>query len=110
ETVDELVDVLEVKDVLNVQVRRLSLGQRMKLEIIAALIHKPKVIYLDEPTIGLDIITQKKLRDFIKTYNQKLQATIIITSHYMEDIEELCNRVIVINNGNLVYDGDLYRV
>ncbi|WP_174226934.1 ABC transporter ATP-binding protein [Bacillus tequilensis] len=108
--VRELAELLKVKDLLNVQVRRLSLGQRMKMELIAALIHQPKIIFLDEPTIGLDVITQRNLRAFIKDYNQKFKTTIILTSHYMEDIEELCDRVIVINNGELVYDGDLYKI
>ncbi|MBI3559248.1 ATP-binding cassette domain-containing protein, partial [Candidatus Gottesmanbacteria bacterium] len=91
----DLADLLEVKDLLKVQVRKLSLGERMKMELIAALIHSPKVLFLDEPTIGLDVVAQKKMRDFIKIYNQKYQATIILTSHYMDDVKELCQRIII---------------
>lgn len=109
-TVEELVELLEVKDLLNVQVRRLSLGERMKFELINSLIHHPEIIFLDEPTIGLDIIAQKTVRDFLKKYNSKTQTTIILTSHYMQDIEELCKRVIVINGGKLLYDGELSNI
>ena len=89
QTLDELDTLLDVSDVLKVQVRKLSLGQRMKMELIAALIHSPKILFLDEPTIGLDVVMQKKMRDFIKQYN-KFNATIILTSHYMDDVKELC--------------------
>lgn len=106
-TLDELTDVLDVKDVLNIQVRKLSLGQRMKCELIAALLHQPKVLFLDEPTIGLDVVSQQKIRDFIKKYNERKKTTIILTSHYMEDVEALCQRVIIINFGKIVYDGNL---
>lgn len=106
-TLDELSELLDIKDVLNVQVRKLSLGQRMKCELIAALIHSPKVLFLDEPTIGLDVVMQKKLRDFIKEYNKRFKATIILTSHYMEDVRQLCERVIIIDHGKIVYDGKL---
>lgn len=102
---DELVDMFGVRNLLSVQVRRLSLGERMKFEIISSLIHKPKVIFLDEPTIGLDLIAQRDMRNFIRTYNQQNNATIILTSHYMEDIEQLCKRTIIINHGEKVYDG-----
>lgn len=102
---DELTELLDIKDLLNVQVRKLSLGQRMKCELTAALLHSPKVIFLDEPTIGLDVISQKNIRDFLLQYNQTKKATIILTSHYMEDIRRLCNRVIIINNGQIIYDG-----
>lgn len=102
---DELVDMFGVRNLLPVQVRRLSLGERMKFEIISSLIHKPKVIFLDEPTIGLDLIAQRDMRNFIRTYNQQNNATIILTSHYMEDIEQLCKRTIIINHGEKVYDG-----
>lgn len=105
ETIKILADLMEVSNIMDVQVRRLSLGERMKLEIIAALLHKPKVIFLDEPTIGLDMISQKKIRNFLKYYNQEYQATILLTSHYMKDIEDLCSRIIVINEGEVVYDG-----
>jgi ABC-2 type transport system ATP-binding protein len=109
-TLAELTELLDVKDLLNVQVRRLSLGERMKMELIAALIHKPRLIFLDEPTIGLDILSQKKFRQFFKYYNQEKKATIILTSHYMEDVEDLCRRAIIINQGHIVFDGDLQRV
>jgi len=104
-TLDELTSVLDIKDALNIQVRKLSLGQRMKCELVAALIHSPKVLFLDEPTIGLDIISQQKIREFIKKYNQEQKTTIILTSHYMEEVEALCQRVIIINFGKIVYDG-----
>jgi ABC-2 type transport system ATP-binding protein len=104
---DELSELLEVKELLDVQVRNLSLGERMKLELLAALLHKPKVIFLDEPTIGLDLIAQKKIRDFLKYYNMQEKITIMLTSHYLEDIKALCQRTIVINNGSLVYDGKI---
>ncbi len=107
EVLHELSELLDVKDVLNVQVRKLSLGQRMKCELIAALIHSPKVLFLDEPTIGLDVVMQKKLRDFIKEYNARYKATILLTSHYMEDVRQLCERVIIIDHGKILYDGKL---
>ncbi|PZT52122.1 ABC transporter ATP-binding protein [Paenibacillus silvae] len=107
---DELTEMLDVKDLLNIQVRRLSLGERMKMELIASLIHRPKVIFLDEPTIGLDLISQKRIREFLKCYNEQTKATVILTSHYMADIEDLCKRAIIINQGKIVYDGDLRRV
>lgn len=107
EALEDLTKLLEVKDILHVPVRKLSLGQRMKMELIAALIHSPKVLFLDEPTIGLDVVMQKKIREFLKMYNQKYKATIILTSHYMGDVEELCKRVIIINFGKLLYDGEL---
>jgi ABC-2 type transport system ATP-binding protein len=109
-TLAELTELLDVKDLLNVQVRRLSLGERMKMELIAALIHRPKLVFLDEPTIGLDIISQKKIREFFKFYNQEKKATVILTSHYMQDVEDLCKRAIIINQGQIVFDGDLHRV
>jgi ABC-2 type transport system ATP-binding protein len=109
-TLAELTELLDVKSLLKVQVRRLSLGERMKMELIAALIHKPKLVFLDEPTIGLDILSQKKIREFLKYYNLEKKATVVLTSHYMEDVEDLCKRAIIINQGRIVYDGDLYRV
>lgn len=109
-TLDELVELLDVADVLKVQVRKLSLGQRMKMELIAALIHSPKILFLDEPTIGLDVVMQKKMRDFIRQYNQKFNATIILTSHYMDDVKELCQRVIVIDKGHVLFDGALDEI
>ena len=105
QTLEELSELLEVKDLLKVQVRKLSLGERMKMELIAALIHSPKVLFLDEPTIGLDVVAQKKMRDFIKSYNLKYKATIILTSHYMDDVKELCKRIIIIDKGKKLFDG-----
>lgn len=110
DTLGMLTELLDVKDLLKVQVRRLSLGERMKMELIAALLHKPSILFLDEPTIGLDIISQRKIRDFIAQYNQEEKTTVILTSHYMADIEGLCKRTIVINQGSVVYDGALKQV
>jgi len=110
ETLGELVKLLEVEDVLKIQVRKLSLGQRMKCELIAALLHSPKVLFLDEPTIGLDVVMQKKMRDFIKEYNRRKKSTIILTSHYMGDVKELCQRVIIIDKGKIVFDGQLSEI
>ncbi|MBM3209101.1 ATP-binding cassette domain-containing protein [Candidatus Shapirobacteria bacterium] len=110
ETLGELVKLLEVEDVLKIQVRKLSLGQRMKCELIAALLHSPKVLFLDEPTIGLDVVMQKKIRDFIKEYNRRKKSTIILTSHYMGDVKELCQRVIIIDKGKIVFDGQLSEI
>jgi len=110
QTLDELVELLEVKDVLKVQTRKLSLGQRMKCELIAALLHRPKVLFLDEPTIGLDVVMQKRIRDFIKSYNQKYHSTIILTSHYMSDVRELAKRVIVVDKGEIIFDGQLAEI
>ncbi len=104
---DELVELLDVKDILDIQVRKLSLGQRMKCELVAALLHRPKILFLDEPTIGLDVVAQKNIRDFLKKYNQQYKTTIILTSHYMEDIKELCKRVVIIDHGQIGYDGPL---
>lgn len=109
-TLKQLVNMLDLKDVLKIQVRKLSLGQRMKAELVAALLHSPKVLFLDEPTIGLDVIMQKKVRDFIKDYNQRFKATIILTSHYMGDVKELCNRVIIIDKGKIFFDGQLSEI
>lgn len=103
----ELVDLLNVSELLNTQVRKLSLGQRMKMELIASLIYSPKVMFLDEPTIGLDVVAQQNLRDFIYEYNKKNEATILLTSHNMNDLTDLARRVIVINEGSLIYDGTL---
>jgi len=104
-TLDELISILEVEDIINIQVRKLSLGQRMKCELIAALLHSPKILFLDEPTIGLDVVMQKKLRDFVREYNKKFNATVILTSHYMEDVRQLCDRIIVIDHGSILFDG-----
>lgn len=110
EALEELVTLLSVEEQLHVQVRRLSLGERMKMELIAALLHRPRVILLDEPTIGLDLVSQRRIREFFKAYNRAHQTTILLTSHYMKDIEDLCSRSIIISGGQLVYDGDLYKV
>lgn len=109
-TLDELVTLLGVKDKLNVMVRELSLGERMKMELIAALLHRPRVLFLDEPTIGLDVVSQKAVRQFLREYNRKYRVTILLTSHYMADIKELCERVIVIHKGTKIYDGALDRL
>jgi ABC-2 type transport system ATP-binding protein len=109
-TLKQLVNMLDLKDVLKIQVRKLSLGQRMKAELVAALLHSPKVLFLDEPTIGLDVVMQKKVRDFIKDYNQRFKSTIILTSHYMGDVKELCDRVIIIDKGKIFFDGQLSEI
>lgn len=97
--------VLEIGDVLKIQTKRLSLGQRMRCEFAAALLHSPQVIFLDEPTIGLDVVANLKIRDFIRQYNKEYKATIILTSHNMTDVAKLCHRVIIIDRGRLYYDG-----
>ena len=99
-----------MKHKLNVMVRELSLGERMKMELIAALLHRPRVLFLDEPTIGLDVVSQRAVRDFLREYNRRHRVTILLTSHYMADIQELCERVIVIHKGQKIYDGDLDRL
>ncbi|MBS0663143.1 MAG: ATP-binding cassette domain-containing protein [Verrucomicrobia bacterium] len=109
-TLDELLDLLEVRGKLNVMVRELSLGERMKMELIAALLHRPRVLFLDEPTIGLDVVSQKAVRQFLRDYNRRHRVTILLTSHYMADIKELCDRVIVIHKGIKIYDGALDRL
>lgn len=105
-----LISMLELDNVVDIQVRKLSLGQRMKAELIAALIHSPKVLFLDEPTIGLDVVMQKTMRKFIKEYNENYSGSIILTSHYMADVKELCKRVIIIDKGEIIYDGSLSDV
>jgi ABC-2 type transport system ATP-binding protein len=107
ENLKELVDLLEIGKLLRTPVRKLSLGQRMRMELTAALLHKPKVLFLDEPTIGLDIIAQQKMRDFIYEYNKKYNATILLTSHNMDDLSNLARRVIVIDEGQILFDGAL---
>jgi ABC-2 type transport system ATP-binding protein len=109
-TLDELVRLLDVGHKLNVMVRELSLGERMKMELIAALLHRPRVLFLDEPTIGLDVVSQRAVRQFLREYNRKHRVTILLTSHYMADIKELCDRVIVIHKGTKIYDGELDRL
>jgi ABC-2 type transport system ATP-binding protein len=110
ETLDELVTLLGVGHKLGTMVRELSLGERMKMELIAALLHRPRVLFLDEPTIGLDVISQKAVRGFLKDYNRRHRTTILLTSHYMADIQELCARVVVIDKGRKIYDGTLDRL
>jgi ABC-2 type transport system ATP-binding protein len=106
-TLDELTQLLELGPLLHKPVRNLSLGERMKCEIAAALLHLPQVVFLDEPTIGLDVTMQRRIRGFIAEYNRRFGATVLLTSHYMADVEALCRRVIVIHLGRLLFDGDL---
>jgi ABC-2 type transport system ATP-binding protein len=105
--VDGLSELLDVGDKMNVMVRELSLGERMKMELISALIHEPRVLFLDEPTIGLDVISQKRVREFLRLYNSEHKIVTMLTSHYMQDIEELCDRVIIIDHGKIFFDGPL---
>ncbi len=109
-TVDELTALLAVRDKLNIMVRELSLGERMKMELIAALLHEPRVLFLDEPTIGLDVVSQKTVREFLREHNSRRKTTILLTSHYMTDIQELCQRVIIIDKGTIFFDGALSQV
>jgi len=109
-TLDELFDLLDMAAILAKPVRTLSLGERMKCELVAALLYRPAVLFLDEPTLGLDIPMQRRLRRFIGEYNARTGATVILTSHYMADVEALCSRVIMINHGQLVYDGNLHAL
>jgi len=109
-TIDELTELLDVRDKLDVMVRELSLGERMKMELIAALLHRPKVLFLDEPTIGLDVMSQKKVRGFLREYTARYRITTLLTSHYMQDIEELCERVIIIDHGQVFFDGALQDI
>jgi ABC-2 type transport system ATP-binding protein len=107
---NELAEMLCLRQQLTQPVRKLSLGERMKAELLAALLHHPQVLFLDEPTLGLDINAQVAVRDFLKEYNQRYQATILLTSHYMADITALCERVLLIHQGSLIYDGSLNRL
>ncbi|HEV8336857.1 MAG TPA: ATP-binding cassette domain-containing protein [Candidatus Polarisedimenticolia bacterium] len=107
ETIDELIGLLDLEDLITKPTRQLSLGERMKCELAASLVHRPKVLFMDEPTIGLDVSMQAVIRDFIKRYNELRGATILLTSHYMDDVAALCPRVIVIDKGSLSYDGGL---
>ncbi|MGE5073972.1 MAG: ABC transporter ATP-binding protein [Anaerolineae bacterium] len=106
-TIAEFVELLDLKALLKTPIRNLSLGERMKMEIVGALLHRPKVLFLDEPTIGLDVTMQRRIRGFIHDYNVRYRATVLLTSHYMADVEALCKRVIVIHNGRVLFDGDL---
>lgn len=107
---DELVELLELKDCLAVPVKKLSLGQRMKAELAASILHRPRLLLLDEPTLGLDILMQKKVRRFLLEYNRRYKATVLLTSHNMGDVVELCPRILIIDRGRLLYDGALQRV
>ena len=109
-TVVEMSELLRVRDKLNVSVRELSLGERTKMELIASLLHQPKVLFLDEPTIGLDVVSQKTVREFLRDHNATQKTTILLTSHYMTDIQELCERVIIIDHGTIFFDGRLSEV
>ncbi len=109
-TVTEMSEMLNVSDKLNVSVRELSLGERMKMELIASLLHEPKVLFLDEPTIGLDVVSQKIVREFIRRHNTAQKTTILLTSHYMADIQALCDRVIIIDHGKIFFDGRLAEI
>jgi ABC-2 type transport system ATP-binding protein len=109
-TMSELTELLRVQDKLDVMVRELSLGERMKMELIAALLHQPRVLFLDEPTIGLDVVSQKTVREFLRQHNQRHRTTILLTSHYMTDIAELCRRVVIIDRGTIFFDGQLSEV
>jgi len=108
--VQEMSELLGVQDKLSVSVRELSLGERAKMELIAALLHRPKVLFLDEPTIGLDVVSQKVVRQFLREHNAREKTTILLTSHYMGDIQELCDRVIIIDHGAIFFDGRLNEV
>jgi ABC-2 type transport system ATP-binding protein len=107
ETRDELIELLDVGDLVRKPVRQLSLGERMKVEVVGALLHRPQVLFLDEPTIGLDVTMQKRIRSFVAEYNRRHDATVLLTSHYMADVVALCRRVIVIHHGRILFDGDL---
>jgi viologen exporter family transport system ATP-binding protein len=107
ETRDELIELLDIEDLVRKPVRQLSLGERMKVEVVGALLHRPQVLFLDEPTIGLDVTMQKRIRSFIAEYNGRHGATVLLTSHYMADVVALCRRVIVIHHGRILFDGDL---
>jgi ABC-2 type transport system ATP-binding protein len=107
---DELIDLLDVGDLVRKPVRNLSLGERMKVEIVGSLLHRPEVLFLDEPTIGLDVTMQKRIREFIAEYNRRYEATVLLTSHYMADVVALCRRVVVIHHGRILFDGPLARL
>lgn len=107
---DELTDLLEVKRLVSQPVRELSLGERMRMELIAALLHSPEVLLLDEPTIGLDVVSQRRVQEFLKFYQQQQQVTVVLTSHYMKDVEALCQRAIIINHGKIQHNGPLAEI
>lgn len=103
----EMIEFLEVEEILTSPVRKLSLGQKMRVELIASLLHEPEILFLDEPTLGLDIVSQKRIRDYVKEYVKRKNATCILTSHYMRDVEEMADRLLLIDKGEIVYDGDI---
>ncbi|MBI4004732.1 ATP-binding cassette domain-containing protein [Candidatus Roizmanbacteria bacterium] len=107
QTLHDLIELLDAEEFINQPIKTLSLGQRMRMELIAALLHRPKILFLDEPTIGLDIFAQTIMRNFIKEYQEKYRATIMLTSHYMQDVQKLAKRVILIDNGKILFDGKL---
>ena len=107
---DELIELLDVGDLVRKPVRNLSLGERMKVEIVGSLVHRPQVLFLDEPTIGLDVTMQKRIRSFVAEYNRRYEATVLLTSHYMADVEALCRRVVLIHHGRIRFDGPLTRL
>lgn len=107
ERLDYLITTFNIGDLLHISVRKLSLGQRMRAEVVASLIHKPDIIFLDEPTIGLDMIAKQNLRDIINEINVKEGTTIFLTSHDIGDIENICQRIVIVNHGRIVYDGDI---
>jgi ABC-2 type transport system ATP-binding protein len=110
QTLAELTELLELGPLLDKPTRQLSLGERMKCELAAALLHRPTTLFLDEPTIGLDVAMQVAIRDFVRSYNQRHEATVLLTSHYMDDVVALCPRIIVIDQGKLIHDGDLRQL
>ncbi len=110
QNLDYMVDSLNMRDLLTKRLRNMSLGERMKCELVACFLHDPKVIFLDEPTIGLDVVSGQAIRTFLKNINKEKKCTIILTSHYMADVDELCKRVVIINKGKKIYDGDLEKL
>jgi ABC-2 type transport system ATP-binding protein len=107
---DQLVETLGLAGLLQTQVRKLSLGERMKCELVAALLHSPKVIFLDEPTLGLDVVSQQRIREFLRELHRREGSTVLLTSHYMQDVQELCERVVIIDHGGVVFEGSLERL
>jgi len=106
-TRDEFIELLDLRELVTKPVRNLSLGERMKMEFVGALLHRPQVLFLDEPTLGLDVTMQKRIRTFVAEYNRRFGATVLLTSHYMADVEALCRRVVVIHHGRILFDGAL---
>src|SRR5215210_6319082 len=109
-TRDELIELLDIGELVRKPVRQLSLGERMKVEVVGSLLHRPQVLFLDEPTIGLDVTMQKRIREFVAEYNRRYEATVLLTSHYMADVVALCRRVVVIHHGQILFDGPLARL